>query len=420
METTAGAASASTSTAVTLVEPISLGIPTALPGMIRDDATAKPPDALPGGTAGGADAPAATAALPRNSKGKDGSEGKAGRRRGNGCFWRYWSKIEQQEIPGSSLPLRAFGRPMQCGTAGCCTVLFAALSGILLSIAGSFEEIVVPYSYKDNSKVFTVEKDLKGPVLVWYEIPDLSLNHKSAVAGKDSALWGGFISNYQCDGASSLKDALWRRPSSPLFQAMLSSGGVDAFRPCGLVVMASFTDTFAAYSSKGTKVVFDSSDLSMDKDKDMYKKKIEIVSGGAAPVYTIKGSQSWLKSQEALERFEVWYRTPASSVVRHIYARINDGLPAGQYSLNFSVNDPVYEKRWSVSEKRIVISESKTLGSVGACTALGIFCILIASFEAIMTVIFLASPMLGAASNGSLTKTVPTTHLLTTSAVDES
>jgi hypothetical protein len=406
------AESAPASTSVTLVQPIngeSHATPTIpLPGQVGE--AQKTLDPENGGATQATPGQEATAVLPRNGKDSNADvdpEGLSSRRRERrGCLWRYWSKIEQQEIPSSSLPLRAFRRPEQCGLASCCTVLFAALSGVLLSIAGSFEEIVISYHYRDTAKVFTVDEDLKGPVLVWYEIPDLLLNHKSAVAGKDPDLWKVPFSNYQCDSASSLQDARWRRPVS---HGLLAAGGTTEFRPCGLIVLASFWDTFDIFSSAGSQVAMDMTDLALEEDKKLYEDKIVKIDGKSSPpMYTSADEPSWLDGDIAVERFKVWMRTPVSPTVRQLYARIRDGLPAGQYSLNFTVNDPVYERYWDVSEKRIVLSESKS-GSVGAFQVLGIVSILVACLEAIAAILFMAAPLLGARR----VKTTPSTALLT-------
>jgi len=310
-------------------------------------------------------------------------------------FRRQWSKIEQQqivEIPGS-LPFRAFGRSSQAGLSGCCAVFFGLMCGLLWSTGGSFEEIIVSYSHRDANKTFTIEKDLEGSVNVWYEIPNLVLNHKYVVQSKDDFLWAGMVKQYQCDRAATAQDARWKRPkdNSPDFNAMIDQSGSEQFRPCGLVALAMFTDTFEIFSSRGDKVALDESDLALEKDGDLYDDKILRISDNG---YNVDGIPSWLTSKSAVERLKVWYRTPASPLVRHIYGRVPNGMPAGQYSLNFTVNDPVFELSWMVPEKRIVLSMSKALGSVGACRFLGGICAIIALFEIVSIGLFLLGPLL--------------------------
>lgn len=314
----------------------------------------------------------------------------SGRRRS--FLKRYWSKVEQQEVPASTLPMRAFRTPTQIFTSSCCAVLFGVLSCFLLTATGSFEETVVSYSFRDNSsKAFTIDKEIKGPVLVWYEIPDLMLNYKHVVQSKDNFLWNGLVSEYQCDNAETLKDVQWRRPAHS-FNMMLGSGGVQEFRPCGLVVLAMYTDTFDVMSSTGAKINLDSSDLALEEDEKLYGGKFVPISGRVSPpMYTLDATDSWA-SDAALQRLKVWYRTPVSPLVRHLYARITDSLPAGQYSLSFSVNDPVYEANWDVPEKRIVFSEQRALGSVGAYRSLGIFCAMGAIVEVLVCISFLVAP----------------------------
>lgn len=429
----ATAQNGSASSASTTVTPVEdTGIGRTLPGMMPDaqkECTEVPVDAE--GPADGEmndGEQQATAVLPRNGHGqkktsqKYSDEAEAKR---DGVFWRYWSKIEQQEIPSYTLPLRAFCRPAQVASASCCAVLFAALSGILLSVAASFKETVVSYSYTHDTKDFTIDKDIEGPVLVWYEIPNLLLNHKYAVQGKDKYLWKNNLmsamSEYNCDSAESVKDALWRRPGSVGFIQRLSQAGSD-LRPCGLVGLAMYTDTFdllrirgttvkdpefhLGLSKKGTRVILDTTDLVLETDKAIYKDKFKPKSGST--LLEIDGKPSWLGG-EHLERFKVWYRTPVSPTVRQLYARVSNGLPAGDYALNFTVNDPVFEKYWDVPEKRIIFSTQKPMGNVGAYRSLGIFCILVAVFEAISSILFLVAPLI---YTSGASKTVPSSKVM--------
>lgn len=418
-EATAGGASPP-SCAVTIVRMVEPAGTSALPGMVSSVSSDAAKDERARGSAEAVPKEGAMAVVPRNGEDKmSGDEDCSGRIRPLRClrFWRYWWKIEQQEISSSSLPMRAFCRPAQCGTAGCCSVLFAMLSGLLLSTAGSFEEIIVSYSHTDSSKAFTLDKDVEGPVLVWYEIPNFMLNHKYAVQSKDNFLWGFIGSTYSCRSAQTLKDASWRRPpaNSSGFNSMLAAGGVQEFRPCGLVALSMYTDTFGLYTHAGAKVILDETDIAIDTDNTIYEKKVVPISGKVTPpIYKIDGVTSWLRSAAALERFKVWMRTPASPIVRQLYGRVPGGLPAGSYSLNFTVNDPVFELRWSVPEKRIILSTSKTLGSVGSSRTLGIFCILIAVFEGVFSVLFLAVPPRGSRHN----RTAPSSGLLKAETVD--
>lgn len=321
------------------------------------------------------------------------------------CVRRVWQTIEQQEAEASSLPLLAYREPAQCCTASCCSVLLAVIAGILLSVSYALEEIVVPYRYTDAKKAFTVDKDMEGPVLVWYDIPNILLNHKYAVRSKDKYLWKGFlVSEYQCDSAETLEDARWRRPQSPSFNALLQNANANKFRPCGLVALAMYTDSFKIYTSGGSLIDIDESDLAIETDNDIYAEKVLPTGNSTAPsAFTVDGAPSWLATANLFERFKVWYRTPVSPHVRQLYGRIPGGLTAGEYSLNFTLNDPVFEVKWGVAEKRIVFSESKTLGSFGACRFLGVICALGAALEAVISVAFL---VVGLRPKGS-PRTVP-------------
>jgi hypothetical protein len=234
----------------------------------------------------------------------------------------------------------------------------------------------------------------------------LNLNHKLAVNGKDKALWGYISSGYNCNDATYLSEA-WRRPTAS-FKAMLEKPGSQNIRPCGLVVFAMYTDTFEVYRYGGTLVGMDCTNVAFSTDKDLYSPSRGVVPvTGQSYDFTVDGTPSWL-TVEWLERFKVWFRTPASPHVRNLYGVIPGGLKAGQYSLNFTVNDPVFEARWGVKRKRIVFSEANTLGSQGASKLMGILCVIFTVTEVSFLILFVAAPVLGAAPDVvEATKTAP-------------
>lgn len=310
------------------------------------------------------------------------------------CCRRIFRRVVLQESnPRSNLPLLALRRLPQSACAGCCTVFFFFLGVILLVSANGVKEVKVSYRYTDAMLNFDVSKDMKGPVLVWYELNSLRLNRKRIVSSKDKSIWGYPTSAYQCDNAKTLSDVTWRRNSAG-FNAMLSSPGADKYRPCGLVGISMFTDSFTIYTEGGSLVELDEKDIALSTDKRLYEdnSKFKPVSGQSYD-FTLDGTPSWL-TKEWLERFKVWSRTPASPKVRQLYGRIRGGLPAGRYRMDFAVNDPIFEKQWKVSEKLIILSESHTLGSTGALSALGVFCIIIAVFEVLFGIVLLVAPAL--------------------------
>jgi hypothetical protein len=311
----------------------------------------------------------------------------------SGCGKRMYRQMIQQELRRSPLPLMAFKELPQAACAGCCAVVFFIIGVLLLVSASGIEELEVGYSHTDANKAFTVGTSMEGPVLVWYDLPNFRLNRKRIVSSKDKAIWGFPTSSYQCKDAKTLQEVDWRRPSAP-FQAILSAPGANAFRPCGLVATAMFTDTFSVNTAAGSPVALDYTDIALSSDKRLYEENSDLQAvSGQSYDYTLDGTPSWLTTGN-LERFKVWSRTPPSPHVRQLYARIEAGLPAGRYWLNFTVNDPIFEVRWE-SEKSIIFSESHALGSMGALTCLGVFCIIIAVFEVLTGILFLAAPACG-------------------------
>lgn len=317
-----------------------------------------------------------------------------------GRLRRHWRKIQNQEVRPSEGPFLWYGKYPQAGCAGVCFLLFALFAGILLTV--SVEEVVVKYSHRHMQQAWKLDKDLKGPVYVMYELPTMYLNHKSAVIGKDAFLWKSFLVNENnCRNAETTQDVYERRFGDELFLGMVNGSVYDVslptdFRPCGLVAIAMFTDEFRLFDGTGSSVTMDQTDLALKKDQDIYEKKILPIADKTAnsplPHYTIDGKPSWLRMGTQLEHFKVWYRTSCSPITRHLWARIPNGLKKGDYSLKFTVNSAQYKDRWHSDEKRIVFAELHTMGSGGACRVMGILCAIIAVCEAIAVIGFLAIP----------------------------
>merc|ERR1712183_426618 len=100
-------------------------------------------------------------------------------------------------------------------------------------------------------------------------------NRKRIVSSKDKAIWGYPTSSYQCKDAKTLQEVDWRRPSAP-FQAILSAPGANAFRPCGLVATAMFTDTFSVNTAAGSPVALDYTDIALSSDKRLYEENSDL------------------------------------------------------------------------------------------------------------------------------------------------
>mmetsp|Transcript_115127 Transcript_115127/g.203188 ORF Transcript_115127/g.203188 Transcript_115127/m.203188 type:complete len:384 (-) Transcript_115127:61-1212(-) len=310
-----------------------------------------------------------------------------------GRLKRHWRLLAQQEVRPSRGPLLWYSRPAQAVCGGCCAALFILIAIVLLS--ASVSEVVVPYG-ADMEKEFDVPKDLKGPVHVSYEMPNVLLNHKNAVQGKDRFLWRPpIINDYTCYEAESLQDAQWRR-TEVKFQEILSGNDSPSlpnlFRPCGLVAIAMFVDDFKLERSDGTEVKIEETEITLPKDDEIYEKKILPIEGKTAtsplPHYTIDGHNSWLRMGAPYEHFKVWYRTSAAPIARNFWGRIPGDLQAGKYKLKFEVNSPVWKTSWGVEEKRIIFSESNTFGNGGACKVLGIFSVIIGVCEALVAIAF--------------------------------
>merc|ERR1719235_2786982 len=242
-----------------------------------------------------------------------------------------------------------------------------------------------------QKKIFTLEHTMEAPVRLYYEVPDQYLNHRVYVKSKDSFVAPTIIpgSGLTCDAAESIEEAKKRRGNyDPVFASYLpASNGGSKFRPCGLVALAMFTDTFKLHKGldQATEPLnLDESGIALSSDEDIYKDRIKSDAGKI----TVDGDASWLQAGSFVEHFQVWYRTPPSPLVRNLWANAPSGLPKGTYTLGFPVNSPIWAGKWGAPEKRVVLAEASWAGSKGACFVLGVFCAVSSGIQACMFVVF--------------------------------
>lgn len=306
----------------------------------------------------------------------------------------HMSELLQQVRPGLQVPLYMYQLTTMRIMSGCCAVFFCFL-GVLLIVSGSSAfEMRIDYGSGTVNEAFTVDPGLSGPVLLSYEVPDVLVNHRNFVSGKDSDLLAGLFITYSCEGATTEEDVRWRRPGDTYFQSLV--GNSSDFKPCGLASLAMFTDEYELYDqTRAESVTLDETDLALPKDQRAFDSDILSVDnpGPYGPFFTIDNTPSWLLEGAFLEHFKVWYRSSASPSIRHLWARVADGLPAGTYELRFTRNSPVWTESWQAPTKRVVISQTSMFGNPGACTVMAWMCFSLCFVQAVFLLFFLCAPV---------------------------
>eukprot|EP00440_Ansanella_granifera_P014961 gb/GFBE01016262.1/.p1 GENE.gb/GFBE01016262.1/~~gb/GFBE01016262.1/.p1 ORF type:complete len:416 (+),score=49.39 gb/GFBE01016262.1/:1-1248(+) len=298
------------------------------------------------------------------------------------CFWTRLHRLAQQKDPLPSLPSWQYRANPQAVCAGLMFVFFLAmLIALRLTADAIHAEVVVPYKAADGqSKQFTLDKDLRGDVWVYYHLPDVNMNRKEFVESKDTRAVTTFLGFNTCDNADDRNWAELRRGSDVNFSARINSVSGTNVTPCGLVALSFFTDRyrFSRQLTDGTwdDIAIDSSNVALPADATNYARKVSIDSTGQ---FEMSGDKSWLTEAD-YEHWKVWYRTPASPGVRNLYAVIKGGLPKGSYKVDFLENSGIWET-WGLTEKRIIFAEKHDLGSRGAVESLFVICVIIMAME---------------------------------------
>eukprot|EP00931_Biecheleriopsis_adriatica_P029337 TRINITY_DN17432_c0_g2_i1.p1 TRINITY_DN17432_c0_g2~~TRINITY_DN17432_c0_g2_i1.p1 ORF type:complete len:405 (+),score=75.38 TRINITY_DN17432_c0_g2_i1:121-1335(+) len=305
----------------------------------------------------------------------------------SGMLRRLVSYHSQQPESEFRMPLRyytAFCQSLCALAVTLCLVLLGSL--FILQSAYTYEAVVL-YKAGDTEKVFVIEQDIEGDVLVYYQMHDAILNHKVFVQSKDKRVVRTFLSSVTCEGAESRDIAQSRRPGDTKFLNRIAAVPGTDFAPCGFVALTMFTDEFAFFreveSGTWEAIAADESDVALPADKQAYKDITE-----SSGKLKMGGVDSWLTPGTFFEHWKVWHRTPASPIVRNLWAVIKGGLKKGKYKVHFVENSPTWES-WGVREKHLVLSSKpSSLGNKGASMTLAIFCLMFAGIEGVFFVTF--------------------------------
>ncbi|KAK2952536.1 putative ALA-interacting subunit 3 [Blattamonas nauphoetae] len=215
----------------------------------------------------------------------------------------------QQQMPGlnvrlSPLKLIAF-----------LLIVFLIFCGIgvpIILVSNSLYENVIPY-HKEAvgpvSKTFRISTAIPGPIYVMYQLENFYQNHRRFVNSRSfDQLRGREISAYdleECDPRP-----VEQRPAVQ--------------NPCGIAASMRFTDTYLLNrindDSTIEPVTLDRTNLVWKSDKTLYK------------------TDPNARFDVSDEDFIVWMKTAALPNFRKLYARLPNGLPAGNYSVEIDHN----------------------------------------------------------------------------------
>jgi hypothetical protein len=258
---------------------------------------------------------------------------------------------------------------------------------------------------------FELSEDWKSDVFFYYELGNFYGNYKNFVENREKLLVDGSLMKYKCtnsEGASAntKEDAKAIRVSPASFADLgkhitddvVHEGEEQELFPCGLVSLSMFLDEYSLYKIEGSgsdmkvsNVTLNFQDLAWSSDVAHFDDVIVEENGEwkVRDKYKEVSFKSWIRNDLLKERFAVWYRTSASTKVKHLWARIPEGLPKGTYKLNFDVNGPIWDD-WLVKKSVILSTVSSTGGKGNGFIALS--CIIWGVLLLLCGLIWLAAP----------------------------
>lgn len=264
-------------------------------------------------------------------------------------------------------------------------IIFLPIGITALLASNSIREVSI--DYKDTCELgahgcnidFTIEKALRAPVYMYYELDNFYQNYRMYAKSKSydqlTGKWVGYSSIGDCD---------------PIKSANESHDNEDIYYPCGLIAWSFFNDTYRLMDSDGSYVPQSKNGIAWRPDKEMYKNVPEEKMLGIPLVDSVED-----------EDFMVWMRTSAFPKFRKLYRRIEKNrIPNGELVGNFTVairnNYPVV----GFDDKKLVLSETAWIG--GKNPAIGIIYIAAGGIMIVMAVLLVLAHVIHPRKFGDL------------------
>ena len=289
------------------------------------------------------------------------------------------SKLKQQKLPA--------WRPVPTITSTTITfisfgVIFIIIGIIILIYSGKIQEYSIRYdNHKEcenqsicNIKI-TIDKKMKQPIMVYYQINKFYQNHRRYVKSKsDKQLNGKSFSLKEMknsgDCAPAETNAEMNKKTSMTNEELKDD---DLAIPCGLIAKSFFNDNYTLYKnsiSDENLIDIDQTDIAWQADKDIKYKN------------TNNKSKQWIDMTD--EHFIVWMRPAGLPNFRKLWGRIREDLNEGEYLLHIDNNYDVSDFK---GEKKFVLSTVNAFG--GKNNFLGLSYIIVGGVCLILAVIFL-------------------------------
>ena len=293
------------------------------------------------------------------------------------------SKLKQQKLPA--------WRPVPTITSTTITfisfgVIFILIGIIILIYSGKIQEYSIRYDdHKEcenqsicNIKI-TIDKKMKQPIMVYYQINKFYQNHRRYVKSKsDDQLNGKDISyevmkdSQDCDPVITNKDM---NKNESVTKIALNED--DVAIPCGLIAKSYFNDVFSNWrikskfddSSEDQPIYVNEKDIAWKADKELKYKNVDL-------------NRQWIDMTD--EHFIVWMRPAGLPNFRKLWGRINTDLKAKTEILVHIDNK--FDVSSFNGKKYLILSTVNAFG--GKNSFLGISYIVLGGISIILAIVF--------------------------------
>lgn len=262
-------------------------------------------------------------------------------------------------------------------------ILFIIIGIIIVILSNKIVEIEIRYDNKENCEVitnsenstceinFTIEKNMKKNIFVYYRLKNFYQNHRRYIKSKSNKQLKGNVMKEKdikddCDPIILNKDIY--DGVKALNGTILNPDGVA--HPCGLIAKSYFNDSFEIIKQGGNEeIIILSHGIAWDVDIEKYHDSQNY------------DSHQWMSVED--ERFMVWMRPAALPDFRKPWGRIERDLSEGNYTLIINNRYPV--KSFD-GEKYFILSTINSFG--GKNYFLGILYLVLGGISIISGILF--------------------------------
>ena len=253
-------------------------------------------------------------------------------------------------------------------------IIFIIIGVVVLVYSNQIEENIIQYDTCTGSpctlEIKIEEKELKAPVMVYYQLNNFYQNHRRYVKSKSNKQLAGEILSAEEIEADCEPVYLNKH-----LDVDVAIDGVTplvkdaAANPCGLIAKSMFNDTYTL-SASGKDIFINETGIAWASDITHKYKMPE-------------NAEKILWKNITDEHFMVWMRPAGLPNFRKLWGRINQDLPIGTYKLEVNNTFPVKDFEGA---KFFVLSTVNAFG--GKNSFLGISYICVGGICFVMAILF--------------------------------